>query len=58
MKLEWQEWVALIVALILLFGPAIGFWWAGHIHEKHNKNNEKQQTQEYYVATTDADDED
>ena len=55
MNLEWHEWVALILCLILLFAPAIGFWYAGH--EKHNKKAERQ-TQEYYVATTDADDED
>lgn len=49
------EYIALILCLILLFTPpAIGFWWAGHVWQKHNKKK----TQTYYVATTDADDED
>lgn len=58
MNLQWHEWVALVLCLVLLFGPAIGFWWAGHVWEKHNKKKAKEQTQEYYVATTDADEED
>lgn len=58
MNLQWHEWVALILCLVLLFGPAIGFWWAGHVWENHNKNKEKEQSQTYYVATTDADEED
>lgn len=53
-----MEWVVFVLCLILLFSPAIGFWYVGHIHEKHNKKKVKEQTQEYYVATTDADDED
>ena len=48
------EYITLILCLILLFTPAIGFWWAGHVCEKHDKKK----TQTYYVATTDADDED
>lgn len=58
MNLQWHEWLALILYLVLLFGPAIGFWYVGYIHEKHNKEKVKEQKQEYYVATTDADEED
>lgn len=57
MNLEWHEWFVIIIALILLFCPAIGFWWAGYIWEKNRKETPKK-TQEYYVATTDADEED
>lgn len=53
-----MEWIVFALCLILLFSPAICFWWVGYIHEKHNKEKAKEQTQEYYVATTDADDED
>lgn len=52
-----MKWIVFVLCLILLFSPAICCWYAGHIHEKHNKKAKKQ-TQEYYVATTDADDED
>ncbi len=51
------DYIALILCIILLFTPAIGFigfWWAGYVWEKHDKKK----TQTYYVATTDADDED
>lgn len=58
MNLEWSEWAIIALVLIFLFGPGICLWYAGHIHEKYNKKKAKEQTQEYYVATTDADEED
>lgn len=41
-----MEYVALILCIILLFGPAICFWWAGHIWEKEDKKETKKQSDE------------
>ena len=46
MNLEWREWIALALCLILLFGPGICFWWAGHVWEKDNKAKPKEETNE------------
>lgn len=41
-----MECVALILCIILLFGPGIAFWWAGHVWEKKNKEEAKKQSDE------------
>lgn len=54
MNLQWSEWVIIALGLIILFGPAICFWWAGHVWEKCDKKETKEGLTSYSRRQTKA----